>query len=55
MNSKKPSENMGLLEQYFEINNLSINPTKTHCILFQTKQCRQEREYKILRSHQIDQ
>jgi hypothetical protein len=29
-------------------NNLFINPTKTHCILFQTKQRRQESKLKIL-------
>jgi hypothetical protein len=48
---QKTSENTSLVEQYFEMNNLSINPTKIHYILFQTKQCRQESEYKILRSH----
>jgi hypothetical protein len=34
------SGNRGVVEQYFEINNLLINPTETHYILFQTKQCR---------------
>jgi hypothetical protein len=36
------SNNIGVIEQYFETNNLYINPSKTHWILFQTKQCRQE-------------
>jgi hypothetical protein len=36
------SDNIGVVEQYFEINNVFINPSKTHYILFQTKQCRQE-------------
>jgi hypothetical protein len=39
---------IGVIEQYFETNNLFINPSKTHCILFQTKQCRQESNLKIL-------
>jgi ABC-type methionine transport system ATPase subunit len=38
------SENIGLVEQHFEVNNLSSSPTKTHYILFQMKQCRQESE-----------
>jgi hypothetical protein len=38
---KTTSDNTGLVEQYFETNNLFITSTKTH-ILFQTKQCRQE-------------
>jgi hypothetical protein len=42
------SNNAGAVEQYFEINNLSINPSKTHYILFQTRQCRQESNLKIL-------
>jgi hypothetical protein len=42
------SNNIGVVEQYFEINNLSINPPKTHYILFQTRQCRQESNLKIL-------
>jgi hypothetical protein len=42
------SNNTGVAEQYFEINNLSINPSKTHYILFQTRQCRQESNLKIL-------
>jgi hypothetical protein len=37
-----------VVEQYFEINNLSINPSKTHYIVFQTRQCRQESNLKIL-------
>jgi hypothetical protein len=37
-----------IVEQYFEINNLFINPSKTHYILFQKKQCRQESNLKIL-------
>jgi hypothetical protein len=41
------SDNTGAVEQYFEINNLFINPSKTH-ILFQPKQCRQESNLKIL-------
>jgi hypothetical protein len=45
---KTTSDNTGLVEQYFEINNLFINPTKTHYILFRTKQCRQESNLKIL-------
>jgi hypothetical protein len=40
-------ENTSLLEEYFKTNNLSINPTKTHYILFQN-QCRQKNELKIL-------
>jgi penicillin-binding protein-related factor A (putative recombinase) len=41
---KTTSENTGLVEQYFETNRLYeyINLTKTHYILFQMKQCRQE-------------
>ena len=42
------SNNIGAVEQYFEINNLFINPSKTHYILFQTKQCGQESNLKIL-------
>jgi hypothetical protein len=42
------SNNIGVVEQYFEINNLSINLSKTHYILFQTRQCRQESNLKIL-------
>jgi hypothetical protein len=42
------SNNTGVVEQYFEINNLSISPSKTHYILFQTRQCRQESNLKIL-------
>jgi hypothetical protein len=37
-----------MVEQYFEINNLSINPSKTHYILFETRQCSQENNLKIL-------
>jgi hypothetical protein len=40
------SNNTGVVEQYFEINNPSINPSKTHDILFQTRQCRQENNLK---------
>jgi hypothetical protein len=36
---KTTSENTGLIEQYFETNNLFINPTKTHYIILQMKQC----------------
>jgi hypothetical protein len=42
------SDNIGVVEQYIEINNLFINPSKTHYILFQTKQCREESNLKIL-------
>jgi hypothetical protein len=42
------SNNIGVVEKYFEINNLSINPSKTHYILFQTRQCRQESNLKIV-------
>jgi hypothetical protein len=42
------SNNIGVVEQYFEINNLSINPSETHCILFQTRHSRQESNPKIL-------
>jgi hypothetical protein len=42
------SNNTGIVEQYFQINNLSINPSKTHYILFQTRQCSQESNLKIL-------
>jgi hypothetical protein len=45
---KTTSNNVGAVEQYFEINNLSINPSKTRYILFQTRQCRQESNLKIL-------
>jgi hypothetical protein len=41
------SINIGTVEKYFEIN-LFINPTKMHCIFFQTKQCRQDHNHKIL-------
>jgi hypothetical protein len=39
---------MGVVEKYFEINNISINPSKTHYILSQTRQCSQESNLKIL-------
>jgi hypothetical protein len=42
------SINIGIVEKYLEMNNLIINPTKTHCIFFQTKQCRQYHKHKIL-------
>jgi hypothetical protein len=42
------SNNTGVVEQYFEINNLSINPSKTQYIIFQTRQYRQESNLKIL-------
>jgi hypothetical protein len=42
------SNNIGVVEQYFEINNLSINSSKRHYIPFQTRQCRQECYLKIL-------
>jgi hypothetical protein len=42
------SNNIGVVEQYFEINNLCINASKTHYILFQTRQCRQESNLKVL-------
>jgi hypothetical protein len=42
------SNNTVVVEQYFEMNNLSINPSKTHYILFQTRRCRQESNLKIL-------
>jgi hypothetical protein len=42
------TSNNTVVKQYFEINNLSINPSKTHYILFQTRQCRQESNLKIL-------
>jgi hypothetical protein len=45
---QKTSENTGLVQQYFETNNLSINPAKSHYTLFQMKQCRQESELRIL-------
>jgi hypothetical protein len=41
------SNNTRVVEQYFEINNISINPSKTHYILFHTRQCRQEGNLKI--------
>jgi hypothetical protein len=37
-------DNTDLVNKYFETNNLAMNPTKAHYILFQTKQCRQESE-----------
>jgi hypothetical protein len=40
--------NIGIVEKYFEMNNLIINPTKMQCIFFQTKQCRQDHNQKIL-------
>jgi hypothetical protein len=39
---------LGAVEQYFQMNNLFINPSKMHYILFQTKQCKRESELKIL-------
>jgi hypothetical protein len=42
------SDNIGVVEQYFEVNNLFINPSNTHYILFETKQCMQECNLKIL-------
>jgi hypothetical protein len=42
------SNNTGVIEQYVEINNLSINPSKTQYILFHTRQCRQQSNLKIL-------
>jgi hypothetical protein len=45
---KPTSEYTGLEEQYFETIDLSTNPAETHYILFQTKQCRQDSELKIL-------
>jgi hypothetical protein len=33
---KITAANTGVVEQYFEINNILINPSKTHYILFQT-------------------
>jgi hypothetical protein len=41
------SNNIGVAEQHFEINNLFINLSKTHYILFQTRQCRHESNLKI--------
>jgi hypothetical protein len=40
------SKNTGLAEQYFEVNNLSIKPTKTHVLL--TKQSMQGSDLQIL-------
>jgi hypothetical protein len=40
---KTTSENTGLVEQYFE----SDNPTRTHYILIQTKQGKQESAFKF--------
>jgi hypothetical protein len=40
------SINIGIVKKYFEMNNLIINPTNMHCILFQTKQCRQDHSKK---------
>jgi hypothetical protein len=45
---KITAANTGVVEQYFEINNLLINLSKTHHILFQTKHSRQESNFKIL-------
>jgi hypothetical protein len=42
------SNNTGVIEQYFEINNLSIIPSKTNYILFHIRQCRHESNLKIL-------
>jgi hypothetical protein len=42
MNSQKTSDDTGLIEQYFETNNLSTHPTRKHYILFQMKECRQK-------------
>jgi hypothetical protein len=39
-------ENTGLIEKYFETNDLSLNPTKT-LHLCHMKQCRKESELKI--------
>jgi hypothetical protein len=46
------SENTGLVKQYFDANNLSINPTKTCYFQFQIKQHRQESELKYLKNEQ---
>ena len=45
---KITAANTGVVEQYFEINNLLINPSETRHILFQTKHSRQESNLKIL-------
>jgi hypothetical protein len=42
------SINIGIVEKYFEMNNLIINPAKMHCNFFQIKQCRQDHDKKIL-------
>jgi hypothetical protein len=42
------SDNIGVVEQYFEINNLFIYPSETHYILFQAKQCGQGSILQIL-------
>ena len=51
---KITAANTGVVEQYFEINNLVINPSKTHYILFQTKHRRQESNLKILIKKQLN-
>jgi hypothetical protein len=48
------SIHFGIVEKYFDMKNLIINPTKTHCIFFQTKQCRQDHNHKIpIRNREI--
>jgi hypothetical protein len=42
------AKNIGVVEQYFTMNKLPINPLKTHYILFHTKQYRLDSNLKIL-------
>jgi hypothetical protein len=42
------SNNIGVVKQYFKINNLFINPSKTHYVLFQARQGKQEANLKFL-------
>jgi hypothetical protein len=48
LNTHTTAGNIRVNEQYFKMSNLFINPSKTHYILFHTKQYRQESNLKIL-------
>lgn len=48
-----PSEITDLVVQYFEAINLTINSTKTHCILFYEKQNWQESVQTLIKDMEI--
>jgi hypothetical protein len=50
---KITAANTGVVAQYFEINNLLINQSKTHHILYQTKYSRKESNLKILTKNSV--